>query len=127
MTRWVLLAAGACSHRGVLSSRRRWTVGSRPYGLLRLPWRSGALRFIEDDPNGGTPSAMAVDPNVLGGMMILVAALLGRNWSQMQAHFPRWLTFLMLAAAGWRSTYSRSALFGVWRRRWRWAVPPASR
>jgi hypothetical protein len=39
---------------------------------------AGALRFIEDDP-AGTMRAIgtAVDPNVLGGMMILVAALLG--------------------------------------------------
>ena len=38
------------------------------------PGGFGALRYIEDDPSGTMRAiGTAVDPNVLGGMMIMVA------------------------------------------------------
>ena len=80
------------------------------------PGGFGALRFIEDDPNGTMRAiGTAVDPNVLGGMMILVAALLAPQLVARQAFFPRWLTFVMLATAAVALylTYSRSALLGL--------------
>ena len=80
------------------------------------PGGYGALRYIEDDP-AGTMRAIgtAVDPNVLGGMMILVAGLLAPQLFTRQTIFPRWLTLLMLATAtaALYLTYSRSALLGL--------------
>ena len=80
------------------------------------PGGFGALRFIEDDPNGTMRAiGTAVDPNVLGGMMILVAALLVPQLVSSKPIFPRWLTFIMLATAvlALYLTYSRSALLGL--------------
>ena len=41
----------------------------------------------------------AVDPNVLGGMMILVGGLLVPQLFTRETIFPRWLTWIMLATA----------------------------
>ena len=57
----------------------------------------------------------AVDPNVLGGMMILAAGALAPHLFARRPLFARWLIFLMLATTSlalyW--TYSRTALFGM--------------
>lgn len=86
--------------------------------LARFDYPAGydALRWIEDDPTGTMRAiGTAVDPNVLGGMMILVAGLLAPQLFAKVRLFPRWLTFVMLATAVlalyW--TYSRSALLGL--------------
>ncbi len=56
----------------------------------------------------------AVDPNVLGGMMIPASGLMAPQLFT-DASFPRWLTALMFvtAALALYLTYSRSALFGL--------------
>ena len=94
-----------------------WTVAIFDR-LVRFdyPGGFGALRFIEDDPNGTMRAiGTAVDPNVLGGMMILVAALLVPQLAAKVTVLPRWLTGVMLATAGLALylTYSRSALLGL--------------
>ncbi len=94
-----------------------WTV----WVLDRLarfdyPGGYGALRYIEDDPTGTMRAiGTAVDPNVLGGMMILAVGGLAPQLFAPRALFPRWWIGGMLATAVlalyW--TYSRSALFGM--------------
>ena len=94
-----------------------WTIAILDrLGRFDYPGGAGALRFIEDDPNGVMRAiGTAVDPNVLGGMMILVTALLAPQLVAKRTLFPRWLTLVMLATAGVALylTYSRSALLGL--------------
>jgi O-antigen ligase len=70
----------------------------------------------EDDPLGTMRAiGTAVDPNVLGGMMILVAALIAPQLAAREAIFPRPLAWVMMATAtlALYLTYSRSALLGL--------------
>ncbi|HRW48947.1 MAG TPA: O-antigen ligase family protein [Caldilinea sp.] len=119
VTRWVLLAGAGAAAIAVLFYLlpQEITVGILDrMARFDYPGGFGALRFIEDDPNGTMRAiGTAVDPNVLGGMMILVAALLMPQLVSSKPIFPRWLTFLMLAVAGLALylTYSRSALLGL--------------
>lgn len=94
---------------------RSWPAGSAPgwpvlfyvlpqditVGILdRLarfdyPGGEGALRFIEDDPSGTMRAiGTAVDPNVLGGMMILVGGLLVPQLFTRETIFPRWFMWI---------------------------------
>src|SRR5690606_13349271 len=80
------------------------------------PGGYGALRYIEDDPEGTMRAiGTAVDPNVLGGMMILVAALAAPQLAAKECIMPRWMAWLMMATAtlALYLTYSRSALLGL--------------
>jgi O-antigen ligase len=58
---------------------------------------------------------LAVDPNVLGGMMILAVGLMAPQVFTEGPLYPRWLTAIMLLTAvlALYLTYSRSALLGV--------------
>jgi O-antigen ligase len=57
----------------------------------------------------------AVDPNVLGGMMLLAAGIVGPQLLTPRPLFPKWLSIVSIATVSlalyW--TYSRSALFGM--------------
>ena len=119
VTRWVMLGGFACALIAVTFYviPREWTVAVLDR-LVRFdyPGGEGALRFIEDDPNGTMRAiGTAVDPNVLGGMMILVAALLLPQAVAREPIFPRWIVLGMFATAGLALylTYSRSALLGL--------------
>lgn len=119
VARWVLLASWLCAAIAVTFYviPEEWTV----WVLDRLarfdyPGGFGALRWIEDDPNGTMRAiGTAVDPNVLGGMMILAAGALAPHLFARRPLFPHWLIFVMLATTSltlyW--TYSRTALFGM--------------
>jgi hypothetical protein len=119
VTRWIMLGGWACAGIAVVfyAIPQEWTIAILDrLARFDYPGGAGALRFIEDDP-AGTMRAIgtAVDPNVLGGMMILATALLGPQLVAQRALFPRWLTFIMLATAvvALYLTYSRSALLGL--------------
>jgi O-antigen ligase len=85
-------------------------------GRFNYPGGAGALRYIEDDSaNAMRAIGTMVDPNVLGGFMILIAALtapqlvsakplLGRRWI---------VLFLGLELAALYLTYSRGSLLGL--------------
>jgi polysaccharide biosynthesis protein PslJ len=119
VTRWLLLAGWGCATIAVVFYFI--PQGATVWVLDRLarfdyPGGVGALRFIEDDPNGVMRAiGTAVDPNVLGGMMILVTGLLAPQLFARVTLQPRWLTFLMVATAtlALYLTYSRSALLGL--------------
>ena len=92
------------------------TLSERLLSALRIfnyP-SGGVLRYIEDNPeNAQRAIGTSVDPNVLGGLLALVGALLA---PQLVARQPllrwRWLTWgaFGLVAAGLVLTYSRTAL-----------------
>jgi hypothetical protein len=80
------------------------------------PGGAGALRYIEDDPEGTMRAiGTAVDPNVLGGMMILAAGLMLPQMLAKVTVFPRWVTWGMFGTTflALYLTYSRSALLGL--------------
>jgi hypothetical protein len=119
VTRWLLLAGWGCGVIAVLfyfipQEATIWVLDR--LARFDYPGGAGALRFIEDDPNGTMRAiGLAVDPNVLGGMMILVTGLLAPQLFAQERLWPRWLTYLMLstAALALYLTYSRSALLGL--------------
>ncbi len=118
VTRWLLLAGWACAAIAVtfylVPQGAVWVLDR--LARFDYPGGLGALRYIEDDP-AGTMRAIgtAVDPNVLGGMTILVAALLAPQLVAGQTVLPRWVTALALLTAllALYLTYSRSALLGM--------------
>ncbi len=119
VVRWVTLAGWACAAIAVIfyvipQDMTVWVLNR--LARFDYPGGYGALRFIEDD-TAGTMRAIgtAVDPNVLGGMMILVAGLLAPQLFARIPIWPRWLTLLMLLTASLALylTYSRSALVGL--------------
>ena len=119
VTRWVMLAGWGAAAIAVLFYvlPQEITVGILDrMARFDYPGGFGALRFIEDDPNGTMRAiGTAVDPNVLGGMMIIVAALMLPQLVSSRPIFPRWFTFAMWATAvlALYLTYSRSALLGL--------------
>ena len=94
-----------------------WTVATLDkLARFDYPGGYGALRWIEDDPTGAMRAiGTAVDPNVLGGMMILVTGLMAPQLLSQSRLFSRWLVWLMFAVAAITLylTYSRSALLGM--------------
>jgi O-antigen ligase len=119
VTRWVMLGGFAAALIAIAFYviPREWTIAVLDrLARFDYPGGEGALRFIEDDP-AGTMRAIgtAVDPNVLGGMMILASALLLPQVAAKDTVFPRWIIVGMLGAAvlALYLTYSRSALLGL--------------
>jgi O-antigen ligase len=94
-----------------------WTVRILDaLGRFNYPGGAGALRYIEDDPeNAMRAIGTMVDPNVLGGFMILIAALSAPQLVSAQPLFRRWLValFLGLELVALYLTYSRGSLVGL--------------
>ena len=119
VTRWLMLGGLGCAGLAVLfyflpTAQTVWILDR--LARFDYPGGLGALRWIEDDPEGTMRAiGTAVDPNVLGGMMILVGGLAAPQLFSRERIFPRWLTLLMLlmATLAIYLTYSRSALLGL--------------
>ncbi|HXF61868.1 MAG TPA: O-antigen ligase family protein [Caldilineaceae bacterium] len=118
VTRWLMLAGWGAAGLAVLFYviPEAWTVAILDrLARFDYPGGYGALRYIEDDPNGVMRAiGTAVDPNVLGGMMVLAASLVAPQLAAKETIVPRWLAALMLITAvlALYLTYSRSALLG---------------
>lgn len=119
VTRWLILGGFACSSIAVafymLPEDATVAILDR-LARFDYPAGFGALRWIEDDPSGTMRAiGTAVDPNVLGGMLILVSAVLLPQLITRDRLFPRWLTLVMFGVAllALYLTYSRSALLGL--------------
>lgn len=119
VTRWLMLAGWAAAAIAVIFYviPDAWTVAILDR-LVRFdyPGGYGALRYIEDDPEGIMRAiGTAVDPNVLGGMMILVTALAAPQLAAKESVLPRWVAWAMMVTAmlALYLTYSRSALLGL--------------
>lgn len=119
VTRWLMLAAwgAALIAVGFYLIPDAWTVAILDrLARFDYPGGYGALRYIEDDPEGTMRAiGTAVDPNVLGGMMILAASLVAPQVVTRAPIVPRWLAVGMFATAALALylTYSRSALLGL--------------
>jgi hypothetical protein len=94
-----------------------WTVRALDaLGRLGYPSGYGALRYIEDDPmNPMRAIGTSVDPNVLGGLMVLVTMVTAPQAVTYSPLWPRWLILPMLATEGLclYLTYSRGAMVGL--------------
>lgn len=119
VARWLMLGGASCAAIAVLfyflpESNVVWVLDR--LARFDYPGGYGALRWIEDDP-AGTMRAIgtAVDPNVLGGMMILAAGLMAPQPFAERPLLPRWLSVCLfcLTALALYLTYSRSALLGL--------------
>jgi hypothetical protein len=79
VARWIMLAGAAAAAIAVVFYviPQAWTVRVLDaLGRLNYPGGAGALRYIEDDPaNPMRAIGTMVDPNVLGGFLVLIAAL----------------------------------------------------
>ena len=119
VTRWLFLAGWVGASIAVVFYviPETWTIRAlNQLARFDYPGGFGALRWIEDDPDGTMRAiGTAVDPNVLGGMMLLIAGIVGPQLFSPRPLFPKWLSALIFATVGlalyW--SFSRSALFGM--------------
>ncbi len=84
--------------------------------VFKYPSGAGVLRFINDDPSMPMRAvSTSIDPNVLGGLMILVTALAVPQIFADQPLLPRPLVIAMVAAMGvcMVLTFSRGAMLGL--------------
>ncbi|MCZ7666164.1 MAG: hypothetical protein M5U34_02440 [Chloroflexi bacterium] len=85
--------------------------------LTRLGYPGGwVIRYIEENPALSERAiGTSVDPNVLGGLLLMIGALAGPQLVSKRPLFPRWLTYLSFGVIllGLVLTFSRSAMFGL--------------
>lgn len=116
--RCILIAGAVSAVLGIVFYILPRDLTIRTLSLLRYvkyPDGPGVLRFINDD-TAGTMRAVStsVDPNVLGGLMILMAALATPQIFAAKPLLPRWLTLAAVAAMFLCLvlTFSRGAFLG---------------
>jgi hypothetical protein len=94
-----------------------WTVRILDaLGRFNYPGGYGALRYIEDDPSNPMRAiGTSVDPNVLGGLMVLITAATAPQLVERRPLLPRALVAAMLAVDGLclYLTYSRGSMVGL--------------
>ena len=84
--------------------------------IFNYPAGWGVLRFIRDDPLLPMRAiGTSVDPNILGGLLILVASLTVPQLYTRRPLFKRWLAVPILAVMGLCLilTFSRGSMFGL--------------
>lgn len=85
--------------------------------LVRLGYPGGwVIRYIEENPDLAERAiGTSVDPNVLGGLLLMIGALVGPQFVAKRPLFPRWITFgiVGIVFVGLILTFSRSAMFGL--------------
>jgi polysaccharide biosynthesis protein PslJ len=85
--------------------------------LTRVGYPGGwVVRYIEENPALSERAiGTSVDPNVLGGLLLMIGALAGPQLVAKRPLFPRWLTFLIFGLIGLALvlTFSRSAMVGL--------------
>ncbi len=85
--------------------------------LTRLGYPGGwVIRYIEENPALAERAiGTAVDPNVLGGLLLMIGALAGPQIVARRSLFPRWLTWTItgLVFIAIILTFSRGAMLGL--------------
>lgn len=85
--------------------------------LQRLGYPGGwVIRYIEENPALSERAiGTSVDPNVLGGLLLMIGALAGPQLVAKRPLFPRWFTIILfgLIAVALVLTFSRSAMLGL--------------
>ena len=119
ITRLILLAGAAAATIAVIFYviPETWTIRVLD-ALARFgyPGGAGALRYIEDDPvNPMRAIGTMIDPNVLGGFLILVASLAAPQLVSPQPIIRRrWLALILgVELLALYLTYSRGSLLGL--------------
>ncbi len=119
LTRVLIIGGGVCAAIAIIFYviPEAWTVRILDaLARFKYPGGYGALRYIEDDPNNPMRAiGLAVDPNVLGGMMILAGGLTAPQFFSRTPLLPRFWTSVIFAlqTLALYLTYSRSALMGL--------------
>jgi len=119
VTRLIMLAGAAAAAIAIIFYviPETWTVQILDaLSRFNYPGGAGALRYIEDNPDNPMRAiGTMVDPNVLGGFMILVAGLTAPQVVSAQPLFRRrWvILFLGLDLLALYLTYSRGSLVGL--------------
>jgi O-antigen ligase len=84
--------------------------------LSRIGYPGGwVIRYIEENPALSERAiGTSVDPNVLGGLLLMIGALAGPQLVAKRPLFPRWLTLIIIGLIfiALILTFSRSAMFG---------------
>jgi O-antigen ligase len=119
VTRLIILAGAAAAAIAVFLYviPQNWTI--RLFDMLsrfNYPAGAGALRYIEDDPaNPMRAIGTQVDPNVLGGLMILIVGLTAPQLMSKEPVFPHVIIAGCLGAEllALYLTYSRGSLLGL--------------
>ena len=116
--RFIIIAGTVSAGLGIVFYFLPHDITIRVLSLLRYvkyPDGPGVLRFINDDTEGTLRAvSTSVDPNVLGGLMILMAGLTAPQVFSSRPILPRWFIF---TAAGAMFlclvlTFSRGAFLG---------------
>jgi O-antigen ligase len=85
--------------------------------LVRLGYPGGqVIRFIEENPELSERAiGTSVDPNVLGGLLLMIGALAGPQLVSKKPLFPRWLTAVIVSLIfiALILTFSRGAMLGL--------------
>jgi hypothetical protein len=119
LARLVMLAGAAAAAIAVLFYvlPTAWTVRVLDaLGRFNYPGGAGALRYIEDDPaNAMRAIGTMVDPNVLGGFLVLVSAFTAPQLVSLQPLFPRrWIALILgVNVLALYLTYSRGSMVGL--------------
>ena len=94
-----------------------WTIRAlSALGRFNYPTGWGVLRFINDDPDlPMRATSTSVDPNVLGGLLVLVGVVIVSQFFARKPVLPRWLLAGCLSIVGLclYFTYSRGSLGGL--------------
>lgn len=116
--RFIILAGAVSAILGITFYVLPRDLTIRILSLLRYikyPDGPGVLRFINDDVDGTMRAvSTSVDPNVLGGLMILMAALAAPQAFASKPLLPCWMIFASVAAMFLCLvlTFSRGAFLG---------------
>jgi O-antigen ligase len=85
--------------------------------LTRIGYPGGwVIRYIEENPELSERAiSTSVDPNVLGGLLLMIGALAGPQLVAKRPLFPRWLTWGIVGSIFLCVilTFSRGAMFGL--------------
>ncbi len=114
----ILLAGAAASAIAiVLWLLPETTANSFLTVLQRLGYPGGwVIRYIEENPELSERAiGTSVDPNVLGGLLLMIGALTGPQVAAKRPLFSRWLIYLIMALVlvALILTFSRSAMLGL--------------
>ncbi len=119
LVRLLILAGFAAAFIGLVLYFLPETLTIRLLSALRVvryPAGSDVLRYVEDDPSLALrATSTSQDPNVLGGLLILVTGITIPQIMSKRPLLPRWMTLPMAACmlACLVLTYSRGAMAGL--------------
>ncbi|MGH2535980.1 MAG: O-antigen ligase family protein [Candidatus Promineifilaceae bacterium] len=118
ITRLLLLAGSAAALISILLWLLPDLVANDLLNVLQRVGYPGGLviRYIEDDPEQAERAiGTAIDPNALGGLLLMIGSLAAGQLAARRPLFRRWQVLAMLALVGVALvlTFSRGAMLGL--------------